>query len=497
MRNQRANQYPERGRSHTLNLAQRGLLFAGLCGVLVGCNGERSEATAQDAEMVDHFADNGLGNALAVVQHPAGVYHEGVTYVSYQGPLEDPYVASYNHATGEWQGPFKAGVSEMGKDPNRSKKIDNHGKPTMIIDDEGYIHVFFGGHGGTPDRHGENPLGNHHYGENKHSVSTRPLDITEWEELDTIPPFGTYNQAVKMDNGDIYLFYRHGAHRSDWVYHRSTDNGRTFGAAVSFLKHKRRDDLEAVDSWYAWVGRGEGDDIIVTYDYHLCWDVHAGIDGRGHTTQRHDVYYMVFDTGQNTWHNVKREELAIPITREYADEMTLVARTGDRWTFNGSTHLDSDGNPHIGTNIGKDLGAITGGPKQTSHYRWTGEEWVGGQSVAGLTVAGRDSRGDFIVSTPDEVSFILAYQEEGGDGVVAWWHSTDGGESFTEGDELLRRPNAGWAITSMIDNAHPDARVLVAEKLQGTDWRRMYLLGDNGVIVRRKDEADLQGVPAK
>jgi len=96
----------------------------------------------------------------------------------------------------------------------------------MIIDNEGYIHVFFGGHGGLRELHGDNPLGNHHYGENKHVVSKRPLDITEWEELDTIPPFGTYNQVVKMDNGDMYLFYRHGAHRSDWVYHKSTEIDR-------------------------------------------------------------------------------------------------------------------------------------------------------------------------------------------------------------------------------------------------------------------------------
>ena len=157
---------------------------------------------------------------MAVVQQPAGIHHEGVTYVSYQGPLEDPYVASYNHDTGDWKGPFKAGVSEMGKDPNRPKKIDNHGKPTMIIDDEGFIHIFYGGHGGMPI-HGENKLGNHHYGRNKHSVSRSPLDITQWEDLDTITPFGTYNQAVKMDNGDIYLFYRHGAHRSDWTYQKS------------------------------------------------------------------------------------------------------------------------------------------------------------------------------------------------------------------------------------------------------------------------------------
>ncbi|MBR9908836.1 MAG: hypothetical protein GYB33_00615 [Gammaproteobacteria bacterium] len=462
------------------------LLFFAFFAALVGCTSEPVFPVKQGGELVDYFADNGLGNAVAVVQHPAGEYHDGITYVAYQGPLEDPYVAAYNHQTGQWKGPFKAGVSEMGKGPNRPKKIDNHGKPSLIIDDAGYIHIFFGGHGGTP-AHGENTLGNHHYGRNLHVVSKNPLDISSWEELDNIPPFGTYNQLVKMDNGDIYLFYRHGAHRSDWVYHKSTDNGRTFSAPVSFLKRQRRDDLEAVDSWYPWVGRGEGDDIIVAYDYHLCWDNGAGIGGRGHTTERHDVYYMVFDTSTGIWRNVQGEELEMPITREYADKKTLAARTGALWTFTGSTHLDPEGHPHIGMNVGEDLGVKSGGPKQTAHFRWNGKEWLGGALIKSSK---QDTRGDFIVSSAEKISYLLAYNE-GSDGVVARWNSTDGGAGFKRGDILLRRDNASFAITSLIRNAHPDARVIVAEKPRDTDFRKMYLLGDSGPVRRLKSEADV------
>lgn len=440
-------------------------------------------------EKVDYFADDALGNALAVVQHPAGIHLDGITYVSYQGPLEDPYVASYNHNSGEWLGPFKAGVSAMGKDPSRTK-IDNHGKPTMLIDDLGYIHVFFGGHGGTPE-HGKNPLGNIHYGENKHVVSKKPGDITSWEELDTIPPFGTYNQAVKMDNGDIYLIYRHGAHRSDWVYQKSTDHGRTFSDPVSFLKHKKRTDIKADDSWYAWVSKGQGDEIIVSYDYHVCWNNGAGINGRGHTTERHDVYYMTFNTKTGQWRNVQGEELSIPVTRELADEKALVARTGLDWTFNGSAHVDENGYPHIATNIGKDLGKKTGGPKQTSYFRWNGNEWLGGNPVNVQSRADNtDSRGDFYLSSPTDVTFALGYEEQN-DGVIAYFNSQDGGKTFNKGQELLRRKGAGWALTALVDNAHPDARLIVAEKPKGTNWRRIYLLGDNGPIQRDKADASV------
>ena len=88
------------------------------------------------------FADNGFGEGVAVVQHPAGEYFNGKTYVSYQGPLEDPFVAAYDHATDSWEGPYQAGVSQLGKGPEYADKIDSHGKPTMLIDDAGYIHIF-------------------------------------------------------------------------------------------------------------------------------------------------------------------------------------------------------------------------------------------------------------------------------------------------------------------------------------------------------------------
>ncbi|CAH0528792.1 BNR-4 repeat-containing protein [Vibrio hippocampi] len=449
--------------------------------------------TTDKEQMVDYFANNGFGNSLAIVQAPAGIYENGITYLTYQGDLEDPYVVSYNHETKEWQGPIKAGFSELGKDnywAPSGRAIDNHGKPTMIIDDLGYIHIFFGGHGGSA-RHGDNPLGDVHDGKNKHIVSKKPHDISDWLELDNIPPFGNYNQAVKMDNGDIYLFYRHGAHESDWVYQKSTDHGRTFEEPVSFLKHKERDDVDAVDSWYAWAVKGQGDDIIITYDYHLCWKTHAN-NGRGHTTERHNAYYMVFDTKNDTWRNVKGETFDLPVTRELADEKTLALDTKDKWTFNGSVHLDQDGNPHIGTNIGVDLGVKkTGGPKQTSHVTWTGEEWVGGNPVNPSAVNwGVDTRGDFFISSPQKVTFALGYKEKG-DGVISYFSSEDGGETFAKGKELLRKPKSGWSISAMITNAHPDARLFVAEKARGEKrWRKMYLLGDNGPIQRSLTDAN-------
>ncbi|GGD04700.1 BNR-4 repeat-containing protein [Hyunsoonleella pacifica] len=458
-----------------------------ICFCLLGCTTKpKAKQTGEkDSEMVDYFADNGFGNAVAIVQHPSGVYHKGVTYIAYQGALEDPYVASYNHTTKEWKGPFKAGISEMGKDPNRKKKIDNHGKPALLIDDEGYIHIAFGGHGGTPDD-GNNPLGNHHYGKNLHAVSKKPLDISEWETLDNISLFGTYSQFIKMDNGDMYLFYRHGAHRSNWVYQKSTDNGKTFEEPVSFLKHKRRTEIEAEDSWYPWLSKGNGDDIIVAFDYHVCRDRNNQQDVRGHIPERHNLYYMVFDTKTAVWKNVKNEHLAMPLTKEMADEKTLVSIIAEDWTFQGVTDVDPNGNPHVGIMVGKDVGAKRSAPKHLQHFRWDGKEWLKNEN---WNLPKGDA--DIEVHSATEVSLYLESQSQKDIGEISRWDSFDGGKTFKKNTIFLSRKHSGFIISALIDNPHPDARIIVAQKEEGSDFRKMYLLGDNGPIQRSKKETKI------
>lgn len=74
--------------------------------------------------------------------------------------------------------------------------------------------------------------------------------------LDNISSFGTYAQFMQMDDGEIYLFYRHGVHWSDGVYQTSSDGGRTSQAPVSVLTHKvQAADPTTHDARYAWFGK--------------------------------------------------------------------------------------------------------------------------------------------------------------------------------------------------------------------------------------------------
>ncbi len=424
--------------------------------------------TAQNNK-TDFFAANALGKPVV---GNAGEYYKGVTYVAYQGPLEDPYVAAYHHKTKKWVGPFKAGTSLMGKD--KSRKIDNHGKPTLVVDKEGYIHIAFGGHGGTKEL-GKNPLGNYHYGKQMHVVSKNPLDISSWEVLDNISPFGTYSQFIKTDNGNLYLFFRHGAHRSDYVFQKSVDNGKTFSAPISILKSKKikgtAESPVIYDSWYPHFSKGENNDIIVAYNYHVC-------KGPKHDGERQNVYYMSFDTNKNEWYNVKNQKLTLPITKEVADLSTLVYNTGDLWTHNGHATLDKNGIPHVTSYEGKYDGTVHGGPKSLKHYYWSGKKWIKSKSK-GLPIG---AKGDIIVNSSKEILLLVRYKEDDF-GMLAWWKSNNGGKSFYKKEVLLKESKANYSLSNFITNANPEAQILVAEK-NNEAKAKVYIFGENGAIKK-------------
>ncbi len=72
----------------------------------------------------------------------------------------------------------------MGKppDPVENGELDNHGKPAMMVDSKGYIHVVFGAHGGSPllGRNALGTPGSLRGGKLTHVVSKNPEDISAW-----------------------------------------------------------------------------------------------------------------------------------------------------------------------------------------------------------------------------------------------------------------------------------------------------------------------------
>ena len=436
---------------------------------------------ALGAGEVDYFADNGFGKPLSTLQHPSGEHYRGTTYVAYQGPHEDAYVCAYNHRSKKWTGPILAGVSPLGKspDPIDNAELDNHGKPAMMVDNAGYLHVVFGGHGGNALL-GSNalgtPAGPGRGGKLIHLVSRQPEDITAWQILDNIAPFGTYPQFIQMEDGQIYLFYRHGTHQSDWVYQKSGDQGRSFAAPVSVLKHQLQGAGPVHDAWYAWFGKGLGNTITAAYCYHPC-------SYPGHSKARLNVYYMKLNGADDTWENALGEPCAVPLTKEVADQKTRIFDSGEARCNHGTCRVDPEGHPHV-------LFRYQSG--QARYLRWTGRAWTDPVAViSDGQASGQD--GDLQVESSTRVRALLM-RTKGGQQEVGWWGTVDGGQRWVPEAPLFSRPGGGLDIGALIEHGGPEGLVVVSEgRVAEHLYRKMVLLGESGPVGRPAGEASQIG----
>jgi hypothetical protein len=422
-------------------------------------------------DSLTYFANNGFGQPLQTIQHPSGEYYNDVTYLAYQGLKEDPYICSYNHHTKEWIGSIMAGTSALGKTLNlkNPNKVDNHGRPALIVDGNGYIHLIFGGHGGD-NEYGNNSLGSYGSGKQTHLISKKPEDISSWEILDNVTPFGTYSQFIKMPNNNIYLFYRHGPHRSDWVYQKSIDNARTFAKPVPILKHKPLKNYPDVyDAWYAWFQEGPNNTVIASFNYHPC------ANSSVHTSLRINEYAMKMNTVDDTWTNTKGEKLKMPLNKESADSLTIVFDSKGEKTRVGTNLADSLGNQHLSFSCNV--------KSQVIYYVWwTGTTWQTSQ----INPPGYNfNNGDLFIENSDVIRFFTSYHHQDIN-EVGCWNSEDTGLTWKKEVPMLSSESSTFVMSALIRNAHSDARVIVAEIPinRNEKYSKLYLLGNSGPVKR-------------
>lgn len=263
-----------------------------------------------------YFTDNLAGN-------PHTGWHKLVgdkVYIVYQGYLTDPYVASYDLKTKQWDGPYKAGHSTLSKG---ERKIDSHGRPIIEVDSQGYIHIVFGGHGGERED-GLNPYSidtPHAGGRMLHVVSAKPYDLSQFIEKDDISPFASYTKSFKMGNGDIYFFTRGGTHKSPWLYYKMKNGSQTFEPPVVMtLPTPQKDNPIYVDTHYITPQKVSDTEIVITSLWHACnfYEVHDKTN-----YGRLNLYYMSLDTTDDTFYNVEGKKLPIPLTLASTNKYTL------------------------------------------------------------------------------------------------------------------------------------------------------------------------------
>ena len=209
-------------------------------------------------------------------------------------------------------------------------------------------------------------------GRTKHARSVHPESIEQFEILPHtetgLSLFSTYMSSIKMDNGNIYLFYRHGPHTGDWVYQKSIDSGKTFQPVQPFLKYdyvgrttRNGVDIKVYDTWYASCFRSENSlssessssgtnrkrsrkkEMIgcqFVYHYHT-----VGREGKQDGPVRYNGYYIELDTSTDTWYTVDGTPIQsqhIPLTKSVADSPGIM--------FYNSTSADLYSKEYDGSN---------------------------------------------------------------------------------------------------------------------------------------------------
>ncbi len=186
------------------------------------------------------------------------------------------------------------------------------------------------------------------------------------------------------------------------------------------------------------------------------------------------------------WKNVFGESLKMSLTKEIADSKAMITNTNTNWTFQGVIDLDPNGSPHVCMTIGADIGEKKSAPKHMQHFRRDGEQWKQHKN-SGLPIG----KGDLKVKSKNNVSVYMESTNELGDAEVSRWDSFNAGETFNKANVFLSQQKSSYNISSLIDNAHPNARFVVAEKKSGSEYKKIYLLGDNGPVKRNKKDAHI------
>jgi putative cell wall-binding protein len=447
-------------RSHLRRLTGYAIAMFAASALLVG----PPAARAVDAP---YFASNGSQESMLseMAIHPSALRIGSVTYLAYQGPGFDPYVASYDESSGEWAGPVRVGINPL--------SLDAHGAPALFADSAGYLHVLYGSH----------------FLPMKHAVSARPGSIDSWIELQPPSTAATYPQPIHMPDGSLLVFYRQGsADYYGWVFRVSHDGGRTWNDGYSTV-------LAGYSSngWYAHFAEGAGGIVhcaFTRYDPNSS-DTYLGRD---------NLYYIWRDHF-GTWRNIHGDPVTMPVTRATADEECGVYESGTD-VVNEVVVKDD---PSATRTPAPLIQFITGTGRGEDAYRWAFVRPVGGSWKVG-TVTLTDHSFDAATFDPHADGSIDSYLVTGGSlqnltrldpmegrgGTIERWTSADHGNTWSFAERVSPdEPGSLFSDPQVVAGASATSTVMFTEwSNDHTDFfHRLYLWGSGGGLVHRPTDA--------
>jgi len=419
----------------------------------------------------DYFiSEGGLECTTHDMHQQAAQYYNNVTYITYLGPEADAYIMAYNHSSSEWSDSVKV-------DDHRPENLaDDHGTPSLLVDQNGYIHVVSTAHAYWL----------------YHKKSTNPEDISLWETISPLEDIHTYPQIFENSSGAIYFFYRAngngGGHTEDWDYRTSSDGGENWSSATSVL-YGNTFGTEPEDinyGWYASFVEGDNDTIhlsAVLINENLTSDY-----------DRINIYYMYMDTNR-IWRDVNGTQISIPLNKTYADQSNtiIVYNSSTNCTNNVRVDVDENNNPYLIFLAGSCNDG--GGSYFHKSAKWNGTSWEVrdiGANAANIfdsnalnVVSSGEIEAYLTTGTPKGLPSEEYLNELAGSGLVGGsiekWVSDDAGETWSRERVILANSDAGGE--QIVRNYHDDAKI-VFSRYGAMDWYndRIYLYGDSGFV---------------
>lgn len=253
----------------------------------------------------------------SVWHRPMAIYApaQDKTFFVYGNPDNAPAISFYDHRRARFAPPVVLGSNPDG---------DAHRNPTLLLDEQGFLHVFFGAHG-----HPSQVV-----------KSARPFDIADWRPAATLSdPKGTYPQPWQLTPRELFVSYRHAP---GWRCRVSRNGAASWEPPLDVIAVPAEGKLSVYAVSIAETGR-------YPRKLHLAWSRVGGGSPAEKASKhlwarRYNVYYACTDDGGRTWKRSNGARYDLPIVEREAEK---VYDCGPHGVWLKDIQLDPRGNPCI------------------------------------------------------------------------------------------------------------------------------------------------------
>lgn len=361
--------------------------------------------TDSGPQPVNWFASNGVDQTnYGTISVPSSVYSpsQQKTYYVYQGGSNFlPYIIYYDHVAKTWSLPQAVASTNP-------VSGDGHGAPSMWVDSDGYIFVFYGSHSTAQ----------------KAVVTTYPYDTRYWTQLPDVAPHTTYPHLFEY-NGWLYVMYRDG--NFSWTWKQSYTRGLTWTQGNYFAP---------------WVGGTGGfyigaDKLVGNKLY---WQATA-LDDPG--LIRRDNYICVWNLVNNHQYGVNGVDMGISVNRSEVNANCRTLHT-DLNSWSNTFDMDTTtGNIYVLINVNYS------GSWHVNFTKWNGSAW----SVP-YSIQSNDGSSSYMQLIVHNSTSVTGFLTGGGFHDVSWTddysgdmqHWTYNGVSWTFDYNILTEAQNGLPL---------------------------------------------------